>query len=282
MRRGRGGKGGEASPSTSLPIFGTAQQPAVIAQQSLLGSPGSVQQSLMGADSSVDQVRCLMEDLMAMPHDVIFVLDDGTEVGASRAIVGARSAPFKKMLFGAMKEGAEERVKLPDMSSNCLHGIIEWIYTGQLTKLVERIAPPPPPPQPISFGSSQSSWGGICLTPTEVLGTPVTAKEDAPHNAKADEALVATLCEILATSEQYAMGGLKQLCSAQLLRRATAANVASVLQCADLHGAQKLKDGCLQFIAVQRHSVHANGGLQALSKELLIEAFLKTGADGCM
>ena len=80
---GRGGKGGEASPSTSLPVFGTAQQPAVNSQQSLLGSPGSAQQSLMGADSSVDQVRCLMEDLMAMPHDVTFVLDDGTEVGAS-------------------------------------------------------------------------------------------------------------------------------------------------------------------------------------------------------
>jgi len=213
---------------------------------------------------------------MAMPHDVTFVLDDGTEVGASRTIVGARSAPFKKMLFGAMKEGAEERVKLPDMSSNCLHGIIEWIYTGQLTKLVERIAPPPPPPPPppaVSFGSLYGSFGPMPSTPVTAAETEEALRH---NNAKADE-LVATLCEILATSEQYAMGGLKQLCSAQLFRRATAANVASVLQCADLHGAQKLKDECLQFIAFHRHSVHANGGLQDLSKELLIEAFLKTG-----
>jgi len=223
----------------------------------------------------------LVADLMAIPHDVTFVLDDGTEIGAARVIVGARSEPFKNMLFGAMKEGTEERVKLPGMSYDCAQGMIEWVYTGKLTELVQRLGPPPPPPPPAdSFGFNFNL--GLAASPTSL--TAVVATPQSPE-AKAmatvtDEHLVTALCEILAAAEQYAMSGLKQLCSVQLLRRATPANAASMLLCADLHGAEKLKGECLQFIAVHRHAVHANGGLHALSKELLVEAFLKTGADG--
>mgnify|MGYP004078546655 FL=1 len=57
-------------------------------------------------------------------------------------------------------------------------------------------------------------------------------------------------------------------------------NAASVLQCADLHSAPKLKEACLNLIGQQRHAVHASGGLEALSKELLIEAMLKIPLSG--
>ena len=53
-----------------------------------------------------------------------------------------------------------------------------------------------------------------------------------------------------------------------------------MLQCADLHSAPKLKEACLNLIGQQRHAVHASGGLEALSKELLIEAMLKIPLSG--
>ena len=47
-----------------------------------------------------------------------------------------------------------------------------------------------------------------------------------------------------------------------------------------LHSAPKLKEACLNLIGQQRHAVHASGGLEALSKELLIEAMLKIPLSG--
>ena len=44
--------------------------------------------------------------------------------------------------------------------------------------------------------------------------------------------------------------------------------------------APKLKEACLSLIGQQRHAVHASGGLEALSKELLIEAMLKIPLSG--
>lgn len=62
----------------------------------------------------------------------VSLLADGGALLAHRAILVARSAYFKAMLTGGLKEGAQAEVALPTVSLDALRRVLEWLYTGHV------------------------------------------------------------------------------------------------------------------------------------------------------
>ena len=274
--------------------FASAQNVPVLG-----GSPASGGLPTMPAANrgmpTEESFASLVADLQSLAHDVTFVLDDASEATANRMILGARSEFFEKMLHSeGWRESSEEKVRLSNVSELCLRGVIEFAYTGGLVSLFAELAGVPvvqssagvrpredqPEATPL-FGSPQP--------PQFTFGQPASPSAAATNDAsprspaaesQGQEAIVCLLCELVSASDLYQMPALKDFCSSQLAQRVHSQNAASVLQCADLHSAPKLKEACLNLIGQQRHAVHASGGLEALSKELLIEAMLKIPLSG--
>jgi hypothetical protein len=260
----------------------------------------------------IEDLRALLEN--TEHSDVTFVLDDGSSLTANRSILAARSQVFKAMLFGPMAVGPEQQARLSDISARCFRGVLEWAYTGGLEKLLAELAPKPPtPPSPTLQPTTQAGFASaphfifaaphahvsaanasaeqraeapqapVPVRPTQVLrGSPPAEeaepnKPEAPAEAPAADQTIYALCEVLEAADLYNMERLRELCSKELAARFNAASVSYVLGVAAARGADKLKAECLAFISSHRAQVHARGGLDALSKELLIEAFLAGG-----
>ena len=65
-------------------------------------------------------------------HDVTIVCSDGVEIGACRAILAARSAVFKAMLYGGMQESTSNRIVLQDIKSEAMHAVLRYIHTEDI------------------------------------------------------------------------------------------------------------------------------------------------------
>ncbi|PKK79448.1 BTB-domain-containing protein [Rhizophagus irregularis] len=60
--------------------------------------------------------------------------NDGVEINAHRVILAVRSEVFKRMLLNGMKESLQEVIEFPEVSSDTLHVILEYLYTGRVTE----------------------------------------------------------------------------------------------------------------------------------------------------
>jgi hypothetical protein len=59
---------------------------------------------------------------------------NGKEINAHRAILAVRSEVFNSMLTNGMKESTQEVIEFPEFSSDILHVILEYLYTGRVTE----------------------------------------------------------------------------------------------------------------------------------------------------
>jgi len=72
--------------------------------------------------------ECLRADLCESTYDLSLVLDDGSEIGASRALLSSSSSVFAAMLEGGFVEASKTRIMMP-LTSNCaLQCIIHHLY----------------------------------------------------------------------------------------------------------------------------------------------------------
>ncbi|RUS19992.1 hypothetical protein BC937DRAFT_86590 [Endogone sp. FLAS-F59071] len=66
-------------------------------------------------------------------QDVKITCSDGVEVGASRHILAARSATFRAMLYGEMREAQSGKVILQTIKSDTLRIVFLFLYTGDIS-----------------------------------------------------------------------------------------------------------------------------------------------------
>src|SRR5436190_24208519 len=83
-----------------------------------------------------------LKSLLDVPlfSDIRIKGNDNKEINAHRAILVARSEVFKRMLLNGMKETTQDVIEFPEFSSDILHVILEYLYTGRVTLTIEMIA----------------------------------------------------------------------------------------------------------------------------------------------
>lgn len=82
-----------------------------------------------GTDLKADFVNLLIDETF---HDVTIVCSDGVKIGASRNVLAARSAVFRAMLYGEMREAISGNVFLQDIKSDTLKIVLIFIYRGDI------------------------------------------------------------------------------------------------------------------------------------------------------
>jgi len=61
-------------------------------------------------------------------RDLVFVLDDGSRVDASRHIMSHSSDVFAAMLGGGFRESTEREVRIPAAASGAFQTMVEWLH----------------------------------------------------------------------------------------------------------------------------------------------------------
>lgn len=218
----------------------------------------------------IAQLEALASDLSNVPADVTFVLDSGDEVHGNKTIIAARSAVFRTMLFGEMREGSATTVKLSDISLMCLKAVIQWSCTGCYEGIMKELM-------------ENDITVKACMTADPALDVNDALKTLALNAKKEDDiaaleavhgSYVGLLCEILVASDKYAMALLTKVCVQDLSANLNIDNATDVLLCASAVNASALKDICLRFIVKNRKEVYEAGGFHALSKELVVDVLM--------
>lgn len=65
--------------------------------------------------------------------DVVFILDDGSRVDASRQIVSHSSDVFAAMFGGGFRESTEHEVRIPAAESGAFQTMVAWLYGRTVT-----------------------------------------------------------------------------------------------------------------------------------------------------
>jgi len=65
--------------------------------------------------------------------DLVFVLDDGSQVAACRRVMSRSSDVFDAMLRGGFRESTERRVRIPDAASDAFQTMVTWLHGGPAT-----------------------------------------------------------------------------------------------------------------------------------------------------
>jgi len=65
-------------------------------------------------------------------RDLVFVLDDGLQVEASRCIMSRSSDVFAAMLAGGFRESAQHKIRIPAAESGAFCTMVAWLH-GQTT-----------------------------------------------------------------------------------------------------------------------------------------------------
>mmetsp|Transcript_25039 Transcript_25039/g.39388 ORF Transcript_25039/g.39388 Transcript_25039/m.39388 type:complete len:168 (-) Transcript_25039:244-747(-) len=73
--------------------------------------------------------------------DVTFIVD-GFRVYASRLHLAARSAHFRAMLFGGMREQGQEEIEIKDVSHPVFLKVLEFLYTDAVEDVGQDVAVP--------------------------------------------------------------------------------------------------------------------------------------------
>jgi hypothetical protein len=79
-----------------------------------------------------------LESLLEHPFfsDIKIKGNDGEEISAHRNILTVRSEVFKRMLLNGMRETTQDIIEFPEFSSDTLHIILEYLYTGKVTEKI--------------------------------------------------------------------------------------------------------------------------------------------------
>jgi len=70
--------------------------------------------------------------------DVTFVLDDGQKVPAHRTLLALRSATFRAMLAGRMKEATQQQIPLPGVPHAPFLLVLKYLYTDDVSFVDEK------------------------------------------------------------------------------------------------------------------------------------------------
>lgn len=73
---------------------------------------------------------------MGQGSDVSLVASDGREFAAHMAILSSRTPFFAKMFEHKMQEQQEKRVTIKDLDSNSVEGLLEFIYTDEVSNII--------------------------------------------------------------------------------------------------------------------------------------------------
>ena len=79
-----------------------------------------------------NDLKSLLENPLL--SDIKLKGNDGKEISAHRNILVVRSEVFKRMLLNGMKETTQGVIEFPKFSSDILHLILEYLYTGRVTE----------------------------------------------------------------------------------------------------------------------------------------------------
>src|SRR4051812_2096167 len=79
-----------------------------------------------------NNIRTLLNNTLF--SDVKLKGNNGEEINAHRVILVARSEVFKCMLLNGMKESTQDVIEFSEVSSDALHVILEYLYTGRVTE----------------------------------------------------------------------------------------------------------------------------------------------------
>lgn len=64
---------------------------------------------------------------------VVFILDNGRRIKASKNILSARCEYFRVMFSSSMRESTEEEVHVSDMSEQALRILLNYLYTDRVS-----------------------------------------------------------------------------------------------------------------------------------------------------
>jgi len=90
-------------------------------QASCLHLPSSAWQYSASCDSALHAVA-------ADNHDLVFVLDDGSRVDASRQVMSSSSDVFAAMLGGGFRESTQREVRIPAAASGAFQTMVAWLH----------------------------------------------------------------------------------------------------------------------------------------------------------
>jgi hypothetical protein len=91
----------------------------------------------MYAETLSNDLKTLLNSTLL--SDIKIKGNDGIEINAHRVILAVRSEVFKQMLLNGMKESTQKVIEFPEFSSDVLHVILEYLYTGRVTEQTLKI-----------------------------------------------------------------------------------------------------------------------------------------------
>ena len=71
--------------------------------------------------------------------DVVFIVES-KPIYAHKAILAAQCDHFKSMFLNGMKESTQSEIQVPDWSYNSYLLMMEYLYTGSIVNLSQRVA----------------------------------------------------------------------------------------------------------------------------------------------
>lgn len=112
------------------PLFSCAVL-ALSHQARCLQLASSAWQNSAGSDS----IECWTVD--GDHRDLVFVLDDGSRVDASRRVMSRSSDVFAAMLSGSFRESTEHEVRIPAAASSAFRTMVAWLHSRTATSGVK-------------------------------------------------------------------------------------------------------------------------------------------------
>ncbi|XP_047058707.1 BTB/POZ and MATH domain-containing protein 2-like [Lolium rigidum] len=141
--------------------------------------------------------------------DVVFQVG-GETISAHRCVLAARSAVFKALLFGPMKEGTSTAavVQIENMDATVFKALLGFIY------------------------------GDSLATPAEAKGEEVVS----------DDQSVLLLQHLLVAADRYDIRRLRVMCEKRLSEHISVSTSTTILALAEQHQCHGLKEACYKFL----------------------------------
>jgi len=93
-------------------------------------------QSLQLTSACQDSATRSLSDSVAEcsgDHDLVFLLDDGSQVHASRHVMSLSSDVFAAMLRGSFRESTEAEIRIPAAAPDAFRMMVSWLHRQTVT-----------------------------------------------------------------------------------------------------------------------------------------------------